>query len=231
MTLTQALQELEQLGTEQTKKTYRRHGAGENVYGVKFGDLGKLKKKIKTDHPLAVELWESGNYDARNLATMIADPGQATEEMLEGWADGLENYPHTDLLAGYAARTAPAVTLMERWTDSDNEWTGRTGWLMLAHIARDTMGHGELADGYFERYLDTIARDIHTRKNRVRDAMNSALISIGLRNAHLRERAFTVAAKIGKVEVDHGDTNCTTPDAADYIRKSVAHQENKKAKK
>lgn len=230
MTLTQALQELEQLGTEQTKKTYRRHGAGEDLYGVKFGDLGKLKKKIKTDHPLAVELWESGNYDARNLATMIADPAQATEEMLEGWAGGLRNYALSDLLAGFAARTAPAVTLMERWTDSDDEWKGRTGWLMLAHIAKDTMGHGELADGYFERYLDIIERDIHTRKNRVRDAMNSALIGIGMRNEHLRERAFTVAAKIGKVEVDHGDTNCTTPDAAEYLRKAVAHQEKKQAK-
>jgi hypothetical protein len=29
-----------------------------------------------------------------------------------------------------------------------------------------------------------------------------------------------VAAKIGKVEVDHGETDCKTPDATEYIKKA-----------
>ena len=71
---TQVLQELEALGKEQTRKTYRRHGVGENQYGVSYADLGKLKKRLKTDHALALKLWASGNHDARILALMIADP-------------------------------------------------------------------------------------------------------------------------------------------------------------
>lgn len=30
-----------------------------------------------------------------------------------------------------------------------------------------------------------------------------------------------MAARIGKVEVDHGETGCKTPDAAVYIRKTL----------
>ena len=68
------LAEWEQLGTAQNVKVYRRHGAGENVYGVSFANLGELKKRIGVDHELALELWQSGNADAQALAAMISDP-------------------------------------------------------------------------------------------------------------------------------------------------------------
>jgi hypothetical protein len=57
--------------------------------------------------------------------------------------------------------------------------------------------------------------------------MNSALIAIGIRNPKLQKLALAVAKEIGEVEVDHGDTSCKTPDAAEYILKAV----NRKAKK
>lgn len=73
-------------------------------------------------------------------------------------------------------------------------------------------------------YLETIERDIHQRANRVREAMNSALIAIGMRSPALEEQALAIAAAIGKVHVDHGDTGCKTPDAAAYIHKARARQ-------
>ena len=42
MNLTDVMQELETLGSEQTRKTWHRHGASEPMFGVKFGDLAKL---------------------------------------------------------------------------------------------------------------------------------------------------------------------------------------------
>lgn len=65
---------------------------------------------------------------------------------------------------------------------------------------------------------------MHQRKNRVRFAMNSALIAIGGRNPQLEERAMAIAQVIGKVIVDHGETNCKTPDAATAIEKRRAQQ-------
>jgi hypothetical protein len=54
--------------------------------------------------------------------------------------------------------------------------------------------------------------------------MNMALIAIGVRSAGLRKLALAAAKRIGKVEVDHGDTSCKTPDAAAYIAKTVDHR-------
>ena len=52
--------------------------------------------------------------------------------------------------------------------------------------------------------------------------MNGALIAIGVRSPGLEQQALKVAAVIGKVEVDHGDTSCETPDAAAYIARTLA---------
>ncbi|HTG32226.1 MAG TPA: DNA alkylation repair protein [Thermoanaerobaculia bacterium] len=218
MNAQETLDTLKSLGTEQNRKIYRRHGAGEDVYGVSFAHLKDLKKKIKIDHDLAVALWESGNHDARMLAGMIADPKRLDARTLDTWVKGLRNYVETDALGGLAAKSPHARETMARWIASDEEWTASAGWRVLAQVAMDD---DALPDEYFERFLSTIERDIDESQNRVRHEMNNALIAIGIRNPALQEKAVAAAARIGKVEVDHGETGCKTPDAAGYIRKTV----------
>jgi 3-methyladenine DNA glycosylase AlkD len=70
----EVMDQLAALGTEQTSKTYRRHGATGEVLGVLYSDLRKLHKRCGTDQALADALWATGIHDARVLATMIADP-------------------------------------------------------------------------------------------------------------------------------------------------------------
>lgn len=50
--------------------------------------------------------------------------------------------------------------------------------------------------------------------------MNHALIAIGSRNDVLAKKALEVAERIGKVEINHGETSCKTLDAAMYIKKA-----------
>lgn len=218
MTADEVLKELKSLGTEQNRKIYRRHGVGENLYGVSSASLNKLKKRIKVDHRLAVGLWESGNYDARVLATMIADPALLDDRQLESWARSLDSYGIADMFAGLASRTALAKKKAERWIKSKDEWVARAGWQMLGKLARNDT---ELPEDYFEPYLEIIRQDIKASKNRVKDAMNATLISIGVRTPGLHKRAVEVARKIGRVEVDHGETGCKTPDAVLYMEKML----------
>ena len=58
------------------------------------------------------------------------------------------------------------------------------------------------------------------KKNRVKDAMNNALIAIGMRNDELKQRALAAASKIGKVKVNNGDSPFDTPDAIDSIKET-----------
>ena len=218
------IEELKAAGTEQNRKIYARHGVKHKLYGVSFANLGKLKKKIKVDHSLAQVLWATGVHDARILATMVADPAQADDAMLEAWAGDLGDYVITDAFSDYVFQTPLAWQKMEVWIHSDDEWIGQAGWRLVAKFA---MQDSDLPDAYFEDLLEEIKAEIHTRKNRVREAMNSALISIGIRNTLLQVEALDVAGKIGKVVVDHGQTSCKTPDATAYILKTVKRREEK----
>ena len=68
-----------------------------------------------------------------------------------------------------------------------------------------------------ETWLGEIEKRIHKEPNWVKDAMNTALISIGSVDKKLNAKALLSAKKIGKVEVEYGDTSCLTPDALEQL--------------
>ncbi len=224
MNLNSALRELKRRGTAQNRKVYRRHGVGENMYGVSFADLRLLSKRIKTDQCLALQLWTTGNHDAQILATLVADPAQFDAKLLDTWSKDLSNYVITDQFAELVARTSYWQKKAAKWRKARGEWISRAGWDLIGQLA---LHEPSLPDSYFEPYVSEIESGIHQQKNRVREAMNNALIAIGVRNSDLQERALSAARAIGPVEIDHGETNCKTPDAAEYILRTVAHRQNK----
>lgn len=216
MNAAEVLEKLESYGTEQNRKVYAKHGVSRKMFGVSFANLNALKKLINKDHRLATELWKSGNHDARILATMIADPKKAEESLIDDWVEDLDNYIISDAFSKFVFETDAAKAKMEEWINCDDEWIARTGWLLAAHLA---MKNKALTDKYFLNLLKIIENKIHHKKNRTRDAMNNALIAIGMRNENLENSALKSAEKIGKVKVDHGETDCKTPDAKAYILK------------
>jgi 3-methyladenine DNA glycosylase AlkD len=222
MTLAEAMKALQAAGTEQTRKTYRRHGMPDPMFGVSYATLGKLQRQIRADHALAQALWRSGNSDARMLATMVADPGQASDAELDAWAKELDWHGVADAFVRYfAALTLNAVHRMDDWMRSGSECTAQAGWVLLAALAAQDKGQ---PDAFFEPYLAVIEREIHGAPNRVRSAMNAAVIAIGGRSAGLAKKATAAARRIGKVEIDHGDTACKTPDAVTYIARIWARK-------
>ncbi|HXV32863.1 MAG TPA: DNA alkylation repair protein [Gaiellaceae bacterium] len=214
------LRELKRLGTAQNVTIYRRHGAGEDVYGVSFGNLRPLAKRLGTDHALALALWDSGNADARCLATMVADPAALTRGEADAWVEGIDYYVHADLVGGLVARTPFALEAIDGWTRSDGDFVRQTGYVALASYLRG--GKPPLSDAACRRWLKRVEREIHESPNRSRHAMNGALIAIGVFRPELAAEAVAAAGRIGTVEVDHGETGCKTPAAVPYIERSLA---------
>ena len=220
--LSSVLYYLEAAGTAQNRKVYRRHGAGEQFYGVSFKELRALARGLRPDQALATELWATGNTDARLLACMIADPETIDDETLDAWIGEVRYYMLVDVLVAEVGAKAPGfLPRMKRWMASENEWVAQGGWDMLAHAA---MKAASVDDAELVAYLETIERTIHASQNRVRHAMNNALIAIGLRDERLATLARAAAARIGRVEVDHGETNCKTPDAIPYMDRGWARK-------
>lgn len=226
MTPQQALADLNRLGTEQNRKVYARHGVGENMFGVSFANMKALAKKIGKDQDLAVALWDTGNHDARILATSIADPVQCTRGLLNIWVKQLKNYVITDAFTLLVSKTSMVQKKADEWSKSKQEFPSAAGWTLVTHLAQRPGGPD---DAYFLEKLALIESGVHERPNRTRYSMVGALIGIGIRSASLRKRAEAVAKAIGPVEVDHGETGCKTPDPIPYIANAWKRKESKKA--
>jgi 3-methyladenine DNA glycosylase AlkD len=218
-TLSETMRTLEKSGSAQTRKTYARHGASEPMFGVSFAAMKALVKRIGIDHELALELWETGNHDARMLAIKIADPARMEPSRLDRWARdyGVRMCGYVPMLA---AESPHGPAKAREWLASRDERLRAAAWVLVVHLANLDLA---TADDWFAERLAQIESSIHSAPNDERGAMNLALIAIGGRNAALRKAALASAKRIGKVEVDHGDTACKTPDAASYIQKTWAH--------
>ena len=52
------------------------------MFGVSVADLKTIAKQIKGDQALALELYDTGNYDAMYLAGLVADGSQMSKRSL-----------------------------------------------------------------------------------------------------------------------------------------------------
>ncbi|MEX1295254.1 MAG: DNA alkylation repair protein [Candidatus Limnocylindrales bacterium] len=224
MTLTfdETMVALEAAGSEQTRKTYLRHGAGEPLFGVKFGDLRPLARKIGTDHALAERLWASGNVDARLLACMVADPGAVSEAELDAWLGDIDTYFLVDtFVAEIASKVPDRLARAERWIASDRDRTAQAGWDLMNLVA---LSDEDVADEYFEAQLALIAERIEGYGNWTRRSASNTITGIGLRSDGLEASARRTAAAMGPIEFDPGRTACVMPDPIAYLEKTKAHR-------
>lgn len=225
LSLAETMRALEDAGTEQTRTTWKRHGAVEPMFGVSFAVLKTLVKRIGVDHELALALWSTKNHDARTLALKVADPARITPAVLDRWARERRARMCGGYLAMLAAESPHGAAKARAWFASSDATLRAQAWVLTGFLASldET-----IPDAWFEERIARIETSIHSAPNDERDVMNMALITIGGRNAALRKRATAAAKRIGKVEVDHGDTSCKTPDAVTYIEKMWAHAAAKK---
>lgn len=219
MKLSEVMAELKALGNEQQLKTYRTHGAAGEVYGVKIGDLKVLAKKLKGDQALALELYETGNLDAMYLAGLVADGAKMTRKQLDAWVRAARWEWLSEYTVAWVAAESPfGRDVALSWIDSAKEpiaacgWNTYAGW--VAHKPDAELDTEEIV-----RLLERAASQVHSAPNRVRYCMNGFVIAVGSSVKPLLAKAKAVAKRIGKVEVDMGDTACKVPPALETIAK------------
>lgn len=221
MTVDDILKQLEELGTEQTKKTFIRHGA-KNLYGVKVGDLKKLVKFVKKDADLALALYDTGISDAMYLAGLSIKPEVMTKERLQAWAEQADWSMISEFsVAGVAGESRYALELAREWIQSPEEGIATSGWCTYANYISVTPDE-QLDLDEIRRLLHQIEETIHEERNRVRYTMNNFVIVVGSYVPPLHDEAVKIAGRIGKVHVNMGDTACKVPLATAYIDKVKA---------
>ncbi len=220
MTLDEVMLKLEKMGSEQSKKVLIKHGAHESFYGVKVEDMKKeIVKKVKKDHTLSLQLYDTGNSDAMYLAGLISEPQKMTKQQLQKWVENAYWYMLSEYtVAWVTAESNFGWELGLEWIDSEKEMIAAAGWNTLASLAT-LKPDNELDIEKFAGLLERCGKEIHASKNRVRYTMNGFVITIGTRIPALTQRAKEIANNIGKVQVEMGGTACKVPFAPDYIKK------------
>jgi 3-methyladenine DNA glycosylase AlkD len=216
-TYDQVIEQFRQVRSDQVATILSRRNPGVNAWGVRFGDIDKIAKRIMRDSGLARQLWASGILEARFLACHILDPADLTEAEIDRWIDEVD-YPYlADALAGVVYRTPFADAKREAWAQSSKEYARRAGFSLVYNAAADP--RSDLPDARFLAYLDQIQTEIHGSPNWSREMMNLVPIAIGKRNEALYGPALNAAKTYGKIDVFHGDkTNCKIWDAAEALQ-------------
>jgi 3-methyladenine DNA glycosylase AlkD len=213
------LDEIKPLGRENYRKILRNHGIKEPLYGVKIEDLKKIQKRVKKDYQLALDLFDTGVYDAMYLAGLIAVDLRMTKEDLQGWVERA-NSPVVCgcTVAWVAAGSNHGWELGLEWIESKNEDIAAAGWCTLSGLVA-LKEDSELDLKEIKRLLGRVGKTIHEAPNCVRYVMNDFVITVGSYVRSLTDDALAVAKKMGKVEVDMGDTACKLPDVSEHIKK------------
>lgn len=218
-TVDQVMTALKKKGNAQTRKIYTNHGAPENMFGVKVGDLKPIAKKIKDNQQLALELYDTGNSDAMYLAGMVADGSVMTKTQLNRWAKEATWYMVSEYsVPGVAHMHSDAASIARKWIRSKKPHVAAAGWSTYVGVMA-TREDDELDMDEITELLGQVESQIESAANRVRYTMNGFVIGVGTYVKPLLRLAKATAKKIGKVEVDMGGTSCKVPLATDYIAK------------
>jgi len=218
MTAQEIVRELKKLGTTSYKNTMLRHGAQEPVFGVKIEEMKKIQKRIKKDYQLALDLYDTGIYDAMYLAGLIADDEKMTKKDLQRWMKKASSPAIAEYTVPWVASGSPiGYDIALEWIDSKDASTAAAGWATLTSWIA-TKEDSQLDLGQLKQLLSRVQKTIHQQPNRVKLTMNGFVIGLGTYVKALSEAAMKTAEKIGMLECDMvGD--CKVPYAPDYIRK------------
>jgi 3-methyladenine DNA glycosylase AlkD len=220
MTAKEILEALKPLGRESYKRVLvNNHGIKEPCFGVPIGELKKIQKRIKRDYQLALDLYDTGNYDAMYLAGLIADDARMTKKDLQRWVEKA----YAGSLAGatvpwVAAGSPHGREMALKWIESAKELVAAAGWATLSSLV-SLKSDADLDLGELKRLLQRVQRTIHQAPDAVRYQMNSFVIVVGSYVQSLTDFAIRTGEKIGPVTADLGDNDCQVPYAPDYIRK------------
>lgn len=220
MTLDEVMAALAAKGSESTKKIFLKHGAKEPFFGVKVADLKVIAKRIKGDQALALQLYATGNGDAQYLAGMVVDGRKLTRAQLTSWAKTASWNMVASTIVPWAASEHPdGAELALDWVDAKKELVAVAGWKSLCALAA-VVPDDQLPLKAFAAQLDRVVKTMPSASDDVRYAMNVFVIACGTYVAPLGARAIATARKVGKVDIDMGDTACKVPDAEEYILKA-----------
>jgi 3-methyladenine DNA glycosylase AlkD len=220
MTLNETLKQLKALGDAKVRAQNAKSGAGDNQFGVSLGNIRVLTKKIRTDHELALSLWETGNIDAQFLSTLLIEPKKLSAKEMDRMVRSVSFVRVADWLNAYVVRQHPdKEALRQDWMAADDRWAARAGWDLTAERV------AKIPDGLdLPALLARIESEMADAKPEVQWTMNNTLAAVGIHFPKHRKRAIAIGEKLGIYRDYPVSKGCTSPFAPIWINAMVSRQ-------
>lgn len=169
-----------------------------NSLGIYHKDLKEIARNVGKDSHLAIQLFDSGIYEARILCSKIFNPKDITENLMEKWVSTFENWEVCDsfCMAVFAKSDLALAKILE-WSERKPEFEKRAAFaIMAAYCMADKKSGNEL----FSQFFPLIIKASTDERLYVKKAVNWALRNIGKRNIDLKKEAIQVSKKMMKTD-------------------------------
>ena len=215
--VTELLAELAALEDPKVREVNERHG---DDHGVNLSKLRAIAKRLNTQHPLALELWDTGDTAARLLALLICRPKDFERDELDAMVRETLAPKVRDWFVNYVVKKSPhSETLRLAWSADPDPMVASAGWALTAERANKNAEGLDLA-----RLLDVINAEMKEAPGRLQWEMNNTLAFIGIEHAEHRERALEIGERLEVLKDYPTPPGCTSPYAPLWISEMVRRQ-------
>ncbi|RMA64863.1 DNA alkylation repair protein [Ulvibacter antarcticus] len=196
MTIHKTLEKLESLSNP-LKVDFKRKKFGiiaNKSLGIYHKDLKVLAKEIGNNNELALQLFDSGIYEARLLCSKIFKPKDVTEALMEKWVATFENWEICDSFSmGLFSKSPFALKKINEWSLREAEFEKRAAFATMSSYC---MADKKADNKVFVAFLPLIKTAASDERLYVKKAVNWALRSIGKRNIDLNKLALSEAKQL-----------------------------------
>ncbi len=187
-----------------------------NSLGIYHSDLKVLAKEIGNNDTLALQLFDSGIYEARILASKVFSPKSITSELADKWIQAFDTWEICDSFCmGLISKSDCAVEKALEWVNRTNEFEKRAGFVLMASYG---FADKKASNALFEQFLPILIEGSNDNRIYVKKAVNWALRNIGKRNIDLHAKAIETSKQI--LEIDHPAAQWIAKDALRELEKS-----------
>lgn len=196
----------------------------------RMGDIRKIAAKVKINHELALELWQTADFHLRLTAALIFDKRRLTEEFLDVVAADLVTHPQPErdqitdwLLANQLSKDKRLASLMETWENHSSPIMRRLFWYHQARLR----WVGQVPPSNTASLMTSLETKLADEEPGVQWAMNFCACQIGLHELAFRLRCISLGERLGLYKDDHVLRNCTPSYIPEFIRIEAAKRESK----
>lgn len=218
MSVDEVLAELAELEDPAVLAVNQRHG---DDHGVNLTKLRAVAKRLKTNHELAVDLWQTDQASARLLALLICRPKAFDRAELDRMIRQARTPKvHAWLVSYVVKKSSHAEDLRRAWLADADPSVASAGWeLTTARVAKKPEGLD------LPGLLDEVEAELAGAPDPLQWAMNETLATIGIHHADQRPRAIAIGERLEVLKDYPTPPNCTSPYAPTWITELVRRRD------